>query len=271
MGEERPAGFVSLVGGGPGAPGLMTLQGRRAIERADVVLYDHLASPALIASLTVAGQERIHVGKTASAGLHQEKAINDLIVQRALRGERVVRLKGGDPCVFGRGGEEAGACRDAGIAFEIIPGVSSVSAAPAYAGIPVTHRDTNSGYTVVTGHEREDESEHRVDWEELARGGRSIVILMGVLQADRWSAALLGGGMSGETPLAWIERATTPAQRTVVTTLGEAVRARDEHGVRAPAIAIVGDAVRLIQASRGCCARCRSGKRCAHKCSAVDK
>ena len=110
MSENTKAGFVSLVGGGPGAPGLMTLHGRRAIERADVVLYDHLASPALLASLIVAGQERIHVGKTAGAGLHAQKAINALIVQRAARGERVVRLKGGDPCVFGRGGEEASAC-----------------------------------------------------------------------------------------------------------------------------------------------------------------
>lgn len=244
MSENTKAGFVSLVGGGPGAPGLMTLHGRRAIERADVVLYDHLASPALLASLIVAGQERIHVGKTAGAGLHAQKAINALIVQRAGRGERVVRLKGGDPCVFGRGGEEASACREAKIAFEIVPGVSSVSAAPAYAGIPVTHRDTNSGYTVVTGHERDDESVPRVDWGELARAGRSIVILMGVLQAERWSEALLTGGLSGDTPVAWIERATTPKQRTVVTSLAETVAARDAHGVRAPAIAIVGDAVR---------------------------
>jgi len=222
----------------------MTLHGRRAIERADVVLYDHLASPALIASLIVEGQERIHVGKTAGAGLHAQNAINELIVQRASRGERVVRLKGGDPCVFGRGGEEASACREAGIPFEIVPGVSSVSAAPAYAGIPVTHRDTNSGYTVVTGHEREDEDVQRVDWVELARGGRSIVILMGVLQAERWSGALLKGGLAGETPVAWIERATTVRQRTVVTTLAEVVASRDAEGVRAPAIAIVGDAVR---------------------------
>lgn len=244
MSEDTKIGFVSLVGGGPGAPGLMTLRGRRAIERADVVLYDHLASPALLASLIVPGQERIHVGKTAGAGLHAQNAINRLIVQRAARGERVVRLKGGDPCVFARGGEEASACREAGITFEIIPGVSSVSAAPAYAGIPVTHRDTNSGYTVVTGHERDDESVPRVDWGELARAGRSIVILMGVLQAERWSSALLGGGLAQDTPVAWIERATTPRQRTVVTSLSEAVAARDRHGVRAPAIAIVGDAVR---------------------------
>lgn len=243
MTEKGRRGFVSLVGGGPGAPGLMTLHGRRAIERADVVLYDHLASPALMASLQVEGQERIHVGKTAGAGLHAQNAINALIVQRASRGERVVRLKGGDPCVFGRGGEEAAACRLAGIPFEIVPGVSSVSAAPAYAGIPVTHRETNSGYTVVTGHEREGDATSRVDWEELARGGRSIVVLMGVLQASRWSAALLKGGLSGQTPVAWIQRATTPAQRTVVTTLAQVVVARDEHGIRAPAIAVVGDVV----------------------------
>jgi uroporphyrinogen III methyltransferase/synthase len=244
MTERRPGkGFVSLVGGGPGAPGLMTLQGRRAIERADVVLYDHLTSPALLASLRIAGQERIHVGKTAGSGLHLQEAINGLIVERAKLGARVVRLKGGDPCVFGRGGEEAAACRAADLPFEIIPGVSSVSAAPAYAGIPVTHRDTNSAYTVVTGHERADDDAARVDWAELAQSDRTLVILMGVLQAPRWSEALVKGGMSGDTPLAWIERATLPSQRTLVTTLGQAASTRDEHGVRPPAIAVVGACV----------------------------
>jgi uroporphyrinogen III methyltransferase/synthase len=221
----------------------MTLQGRRAIERAHVVLYDHLTSPALLASLHIEGQERIHVGKTAGSGLHLQGKINGLIVERAQLGERVVRLKGGDPCVFGRGGEEAAACRDAHVPYEIIPGVSSVSAAPAYAGIPLTHRDTNSAYTVVTGHERADDAAPRVDWEALAQSGHTLVVLMGVLQAPRWTQALLAGGLPGDTPLAWIERATLPNQRTQVTTLADAVSTRDDHGIRPPAIALVGACV----------------------------
>ncbi|MBL8786433.1 MAG: uroporphyrinogen-III C-methyltransferase [Deltaproteobacteria bacterium] len=155
-------GFVSLVGAGPGDPGLLTVRGRKAIQDADVVLYDHLASPALLSAVDVPGQERIHVGKAAGVGFSSQDAINALLVRRASQGQRVVRLKGGDPFVFGRGAEEALALYAAGIAFEIIPGVSSAFAAPALAGIPITHRDHASAFTVLTGHEREDGDVARV-------------------------------------------------------------------------------------------------------------
>ncbi len=245
-GEGERVGFVSLVGAGPGDPGLLTVKGRRALERADVVLYDYLASPALLASVEVPGQERIHVGKTAGAGLSRQEDINALLVRRALAGARVVRLKGGDPFVLGRGGEEAEACVAAGVPFEVVPGVSSVAAVPAYAGIPLTHRDVASGFTVVTGHERtEGEGAARVDWRRVAGDGGTLVVLMGVLQAERWSQELMAGGWAAETPVAFIRWGTTPRQRTLVTTLGAAPGDLAAAGLRPPALAVVGEVVRL--------------------------
>lgn len=252
MGEGGGRGFVSFVGAGPGDPGLMTLRGRRAIERADVVLYDRLASPALLASVDVPGQERIHVGKTADGGLSQQARINGLLVKRALGGARVVRLKGGDPLIFGRGAEEMEACVEAGVPFEIVPGVSSVSAVPSFAGVPLTHRDAASHFVVVTGHERDasdgDRGEDRVDWEALGGIGGTLVILMGVLQAERWASALMRGGRPAHTPVAAIRWGTTSRQSTLVTTLGRLGADLDEAAFRPPAVVVVGEVVNYREA-----------------------
>jgi uroporphyrinogen III methyltransferase/synthase len=246
-GAPAPArpGLVSLVGAGPGDPGLLTVRGRQALERADVVLYDHLASPALLAGVARAGQERIHVGKSGGPGRAEQARIDELIVRRARAGQRVVRLKGGDPFVFGRGGEEAEACAAAGVPFEVIPGVSSVTAVPAYAGIPITHRDLASGFTVLTGHERWDARAERVDWGLAAGQGGTVLVLMGVLQVARWSAGLMVGGRSPATPVALVRWGTTPRQQTLESTLGEVAEAVAAARFKPPAVAIVGDVVRL--------------------------
>lgn len=236
-------GFVSLIGAGPGDPGLLTLRGRRAIERADVVLYDYLSSQALLESVSVAAQERIHVGKRSGSGLSKQEAINALLVKRALAGQRVARLKGGDPFVFGRGAEEAQACVEAGVPFEIIPGISSVVAAPAYAGIPVTHRDHASGFTVVTGHERWDTAEQRVDWTRIAGRGGTIVVLMGIHQIRRWTGGLLESGLAPETPVALVRWGTLPEQWTLVSTLAEVADEVAAKGFKPPAVAVVGEVV----------------------------
>jgi uroporphyrinogen III methyltransferase/synthase len=236
-------GFVSLVGAGPGDPLLLTLRGRRAIEAADVILYDHLASPALLSAFDVPGQERIHVGKAGGESYASQESICALIVKRARLGQRVVRLKGGDPFIFGRGAEEAEVLVEAGIPFEIIPGVSSVYAAPAAAGIPLTHRDHASTFCVATGHERDDAG--RVDWEALGRVGGTVVVLMGVRHVARWTAGLMRGGRPPTTPVAFVRWGTLPRQEVLVTTLGEAADAVAAHHFRAPAVAIIGEVVQL--------------------------
>ncbi|PKN59149.1 MAG: uroporphyrinogen-III C-methyltransferase [Deltaproteobacteria bacterium HGW-Deltaproteobacteria-14] len=237
--------MVSLVGAGPGDPGLLTVRGRAVIERADVVLYDLLAHPTLLEAVDVPGQERIHVGKLAGAGLSAQGAINALMVRRALAGQRVCRLKGGDPLVFGRGGEELEACAAAGVAFEVVPGVSSIAAAPAFAGIPLTHRGLSCGFTVVTGHERDDVTDGRVDWAHHARSRDTLVVLMGVGTVERWTGALLAGGRDPATPVAFVRWATLPAQRTLVTTLGAAAADVAAAGLSSPAVAVVGPVVGL--------------------------
>ena len=238
-------GFVSLVGAGPGATGLFTLAGRRALERADVVLYDHLASPALMASVSVPGQERIHVGKSAEAGFTTQSEINSLMVRRAVAGQRVVRLKGGDPFVFGRGGEEAQVCAQAGVQYEVVSGVSAITGVLAAAGIPLTHRELASSFTVVTGHERSDGDGESVDWGTLAQTQGTLVVLMGVLQVARWTQALIDGGMSQMMPVAFIRWGTTSRQETISGTLGTIAERIAEANFRAPAIAVIGSVVEL--------------------------
>lgn len=251
---DKKPGFVSLVGAGPGDPGLLTIRGRKAILEADVVLYDHLASPALLSAVDVAGQERIHVGKAAGLALSSQDAITSLMVRRAKEGQRVVRLKGGDPFVFGRGAEEAQALAEAGIAFEIIPGVTSVHAAPALAGIPITHRDHASAFVVATGHERplpadgEDdagEAAQRVDWEAIGRVGGTVIVLMGVGQIDKWASGLMRAGRAPETPVAFVRWGSLPRQDVVITTLSRAAADAAERDLRSPVVAVVGEVVRL--------------------------
>ncbi len=207
---------VYLVGAGPGDPGLLTRRGAELLARAEVVVHDRLSEISLL-ELAPAGAERVDVGKSPGSPVDQEE-INRLLVDRGLRGLEVVRLKGGDPFVFGRGGEEAAALADAGVAFEVVPGVTAAVAVPAYAGIPVTHRGLSTSFTVVTGHSRH-AVDNDVDWDALARAADTIVVLMGVAHRAEIAARLQAGGLAPGTPVAAVRWGTRPGQRTVRTTL----------------------------------------------------
>jgi len=207
---------VYLVGAGPGDPGLLTCRGAELLARADVVVHDRLSEISLL-DLAPAHAERIDVGKSPGSPVAQED-INRLLVERGLRNQEVVRLKGGDPFVFGRGGEEAEALAGAGVAFEVVPGISAAVAVPAYAGIPVTHRGQSTSFTVVTGHSRH-AVDNDVDWDALARAADTIVVLMGVAHRAEIAARLRAGGLPADTPVAAVRWGTRPAQRTVRTTL----------------------------------------------------
>ncbi len=206
-------GFVSLVGAGPGDPGLLTLAGRDRLAAADVVVYDRLIGSAILGHLR-ADAERIFAGKQPGRQALTQDGINQVIVAKGLEGKRVVRLKGGDPFVFGRGGEEALALAAAGVPFEVIPGVTSAVAAPAYAGVPVTHRGLASSFAVVTGHEDDTKDDSSVDWRKLATAVDTIVVLMGGAALAGVSNALIEGGRSPETPAVSVQWGTTPEQRT---------------------------------------------------------
>ncbi len=201
-------GHVALVGGGPGDPELLTLKAARLLAQADVVMYDALVSPEVIA-LASPLAEFIDVGKRPGQGVAQDLT-NVLLIQLARAGKRVVRLKGGDPFVFGRGGEEALALAEAGIACEVVPGITSAIAAPAAAGIPLTHRGLSASFTVVTGHRQHGEAP--VNWAALAQAGGTVVVLMGVAERAAIAVALMSGGMPADTPVAAIGRATTEHQ-----------------------------------------------------------
>ncbi len=229
---------VYLVGAGPGDPGLLTLRGAEVLAGADVVAYDRLLDPALL-DLAPAGAERIDVGKSPGGPVDQD-AINRLLVDRGRSGLEVVRLKGGDPFVFGRGGEEALALRTAGIAFEVVPGVSAAVAVPAYAGVPVTHRGLSTSFTVVTGHSRH-EPDNDTDWEGLARGGGTLVLFMAVAHRAEVARRLMAGGRSPATPVLVVHRGTWPAQRSVRTTLAQLAAIR----VEPPAVIVVGEVAGL--------------------------
>lgn len=239
-----PAGKVSLVGAGPGDPGLLTIRGRSAIEAAEVLVYDYLAAEPIVA-LAAPDCERIYVGKRAGSHTLTQEEINALLVRLARAGKRVVRLKGGDPFVFGRGGEEAQALHDAGIPFEIVPGVTSGIAAPAYAGIPVTHRGYNTALTLVTGHEDPQKDGSTLDWSRLAGPNQTLVMYMAMGNLANAVAELTAHGLSPATPVAIVREGTKPDQRTVVATLATIVEAVRREGIGAPAIAIVGDVVAL--------------------------
>ncbi|MFM8409051.1 MAG: uroporphyrinogen-III C-methyltransferase [Alphaproteobacteria bacterium] len=237
------SGIVYLVGAGPGDPGCLTLRGRDCLSRADVVVYDHLANADLLA-LAPPSAERVFAGKHGT-GRHllEQGEINDLLVRRAREGRTVVRLKGGDPFLFGRGGEEAEALRAAGLPFEVVPGVSAAIAVPAFAGIPVTHRDWVSGVTVLTGHEAGERS--RVDWDRVARAGNTIVLLMGVTQMRSNLARLLAAGLAADTPAAAIRWGGTPRQQTLVDTASGIADAVERASLRPPVTLVLGPTVRL--------------------------
>lgn len=234
-------GKVYLVGAGPGDPGLMTVRGLRLLRAAHVVVYDQLVNPVLLEEVPV-DAERIFVGKQAGHHCIAQTEINDVLINYAQRGYEVVRLKGGDPFVFGRGGEEAEALADADISFEIVPGVSSAVAVPAYAGIPLTHRNYASSFAVVTGHEAI-KTKSSVDWAKLATAVDTLVILMGLHNLSTIVAKLVAHGRSAETPVAVIHQGTTEQQQTVTGTLADIVV--KSAGLKAPALIVVGDVVQL--------------------------
>jgi uroporphyrinogen III methyltransferase/synthase len=226
---------VYLVGAGPGDPGLLTVRGAELLARADVVVHDRLSSPLLL-DLAPLTAERIDVGKAPGRVAMSQADIDRLLVERGRGGATIVRLKGGDPFVFGRGGEEAEALIAAGVSFEVVPGVTSAIAAPAYAGIPVTHRGLSTHVTIVTGHEDPTKGTSDTDWDALARAGGTLVVLMGAGRVAEVAALLIAGGRSPETPVAAVRWGTHPHQRTIRATLATIAAA----GVEAPSAIVVG-------------------------------
>jgi uroporphyrin-III C-methyltransferase / precorrin-2 dehydrogenase / sirohydrochlorin ferrochelatase len=237
-------GSVALVGGGPGDAGLITVHGRRLLAEADVVVVDKLAPRALLAELDP-GVEVIDAGKAPHAHNLTQDQINELIVRRALAGQRVVRLKGGDPFVFGRGGEEALACVRAGVPFSVVPGVTSAVAVPAYAGIPVTHRGVTQDFAVVSAHLDPSQPGATVDWAALAQGPGTLVLLMGVAHLEEISAELIKRGRDAATPVAVIRDGTMPGQQVLTSTLGAVAAEAARAGIRPPAVVVIGEVVRL--------------------------
>jgi uroporphyrinogen III methyltransferase / synthase len=243
----RP-GTVYLVGAGPGDPGLLTLRGAECLARADVVVYDHLANPALL-SRCRPDAERVYAGKQGGGPSVPQAQVTALVIERARAGRSVVRLKGGDPFVFGRGGEEAEELAAAGVPFEVVPGVTSAVGATAYAGVPLTHRDHASSVTFVTGHEDPAKEPSDLDWDALARGG-TLVFFMGVRTLATLAERLVAHGRPASTPAAVIRWGTTPEQRTVVGTLADIAERAREAGIAPPALTVVGDVVRLRERIR---------------------
>ena len=259
-GDAARRGFVSLVGAGPGDPDLLTIGGAARLAEADVVVYDHLANPALL-SHARPDAERIYVGKTTDRHTLTQTEINALLVEQGLAGKRVVRLKGGDPFVFGRGGEEAEDLVAAGIPFEVLPGVTSAIAAPAYAGIPVTHRGIASSFAVITGHEDPSKDGTSIDWARLATAVDTLVFLMGTGRLSEIAKQLIGNGRAASTPCAVIEWGTLPRQRTATGTLATIAEAVREAGIEPPAVTVVGEVARLRDGLRWFDARPLFGKR----------
>ena len=237
-------GTVYLVGGGPGDPGLLTLRAAELIRRADVLVYDALVNPAIL-EMRSPGAELVHVGKRGGEPSPRQPEINALLVGLAHRHGAVVRLKGGDPFVFGRGGEEALALAEAGIPFEVVPGITAGIAASAYAGIPVTHRGVAPSVALVTGHEDPEKEGADLDWEHLARGVGTVVLYMGVGRMRANFARLVEAGRAEETPAAAIQWGTYPRQRVVTGTLRTLPGLAEEAGIGAPAIVVVGEVVAL--------------------------
>jgi uroporphyrinogen III methyltransferase/synthase len=232
-------GVVYLVGAGPGDPGLLTLRAAELIASADVLLYDRLIPPGALDGAREEA-ELVYVGKEPGNPAMAQTEIEALMIDRAGAGRSVVRLKGGDPFVFGRGGEEAEALVEAGIAFEVVPGVTAGVAAPAYAGIPITHRDDSSAVAFVTGHEDPDKEGSALDWEALARFPGTLVFYMGLRRLPDIAHRLIEAGRPADQPAAVVERGTTPQQRTVSGTLGSIAEAAESAGLEPPAITVIG-------------------------------
>jgi uroporphyrinogen III methyltransferase/synthase len=253
-------GKVYLVGAGPGDPGLITQKGLESLAKADVIIYDHLLDERLLDSASPKA-ERIFAGKTASEHAKEQIEINQLLIEKARQGKTVVRLKGGDPFVLGRGGEEAEALVDNHIPFDIVPGVTSAIAVPAYAGIPVTHRGIASSFAVITGHEDPSKESSSIRWEKLATGVDTLVFLMGVQNLSGIMAKLLEHGKPRGTPVAVIKEGTRPEQKVVVGTLSDIADKVEEHHLGPPAVIVVGEVVNLRENLRWFDNRPLSGKR----------
>ncbi|TBL81652.1 uroporphyrinogen-III C-methyltransferase [Paenibacillus thalictri] len=237
-------GVVYLVGAGPGDPKLITLRGLEAIQRCDVIVYDRLASPRLLKHLKP-GAEKIFVGKLPDKHMLKQNEINQLLVDLALQGKTVTRLKGGDPSVFGRVGEEAELLAENGVPFEIVPGITSAISVPAYAGIPVTHRDFTSSFSIVTGHEYKNKTYTAVNYENLAGASGTIIFLMGVANLETITTELMKWGKPPDTPVALIRWGTWMEQETITGTLADILEKVRAANFQSPAVTIVGEVVRL--------------------------
>lgn len=237
-------GLVYLIGAGPGDPGLLTVKGKDILNQADVVIYDHLVGQEIMAWVNEKA-ELIYVGKTSGHHAMSQEKINDLLVAKAHEGKIVARLKGGDPFVFGRGGEEAQALREEGFDFEVIPGITSAIAVPTYAGIPVTHRDATSSFAVITGHEKPGKATSSIQWEKISTGIGTLVFLMGVENLPFIVKNLLLHGRDPQTPVALVRNGTLPDQQVVTGTLEDIVQKVQEAHLQPPAIIIVGETVAL--------------------------
>ena len=242
------AGFgrVTLVGGGPGPTELLTVAGLAAVREADVVVCDRLAPLGALAGISA---EIVHVGKIPRGEFTPQEQINRLLVEHARRGRNVVRLKGGDNFVFGRGGEEWNACSAAGIEVRVVPGVSSALAAPALAGVPVTHRDITQGFAVVSGHVPPDDPRSTVDWDGIARSGLTLVVLMGVATLPAICCRLIDAGLDPHTPAASISDGGLPSQQSVRGTLASIAADAEAAGIRAPAVTVIGATVDALDAA----------------------
>ncbi len=237
-------GKVYLVGAGPGDPGLFTIKGLELLRAADVVMYDALANPELLKECKQ-GAELIDAGKRARDHHLSQWQTNELLVEKAKEGKLVVRLKGGDPFLFGRGAEEAEELRKAGAEVHVVPGVSSSISVPELAGIPVTHRDHASLVTFITGHEKADRETDRIDWKSLVGGHGTLVIMMGLGNAGTISKELIAGGMSPDMPAAVISKGSTPDQKVVVTKVSDLEPAIRENAIEPPGIIVVGEVAKM--------------------------
>lgn len=242
--SSSPVGKVYLVGAGPGDPGLMTLKGKDLLQMADVVVYDALVSPPILEMINPKAK-KIHGGKRRGRHSLEQNEITQTLIEEAQTQAIVVRLKGGDPFIFGRGGEEMGDLMAAGIPVEVVPGITSGIAAPAYAGIPLTHRGYSSSVTFVTGHESVGKYRPQVNWQAIAAGSETIVIYMGIHNLSQIIPQLLEAQLSPETPIGLIRWGTRPEQETLIATLETAIERVEATGFTAPAIAVIGNVVNL--------------------------
>ncbi|MGJ8634378.1 MAG: uroporphyrinogen-III C-methyltransferase [Luteolibacter sp.] len=239
----KSKGICYLVGAGPGDLGLVTLRAKECIETADVLVYDALSSPELL-HWTKPGCEKIYVGKRAKDHAVPQDQINEIIVEHTKKGRVVTRLKGGDPMIFARGGEEAAELADAGVAFEVVPGISSAIGGPAYAGIPVTHRDHNTQLTIFTGHEDPTKGYSSIDYEQLAKTPGTKVFLMGVARLREITNSFIENGAGSDTPIALVRWATTNAQQTIEGTLETIADIAEKVDFKSPAVAVIGNVVK---------------------------